>query len=59
MERIEINYVFRNDSEEEKMVTVAKRAETGLQDYDVCEMFMDFMRSVGFSEENIIKYFKG
>ena len=58
MERIEINYVFRDGPEEEKMVTVAKRAEEGLQDYEVCDMFMDFMRSVGFSEENIINYFK-
>ena len=58
MERIEINYVFRDDPEEEKIVTVSKRSETGLHDYEVCEMFMDFMRSVGFSEENIINYFK-
>ena len=57
MERIEFNYVFRDNDNEEKMITVSKREENGLHDYDVCEMFLDFMRSVGFSEENIFKYF--
>ena len=57
MERIEFNYVFRDDDKEEKMITVSKREEDGIHDYDVCEMFLDFMRSVGFSEENITNYF--
>ena len=53
MERIELNYVFRDESGEEKMITQSKRDENGIHDYDVCEMFLDFMRSVGFSEENV------
>lgn len=57
MERIEFNYVFRDDDNEEKMITVTKRNEDGLHDYDVCEMFMDFMNAIGFSEENIFRYF--
>ena len=57
MERIEFNYVFREDDKEEKMITISKREEDGIHDYDVCEMFLDFMRSVGFSEENITNYF--
>ena len=58
MERIELNYVFRDEDNEEKMITQSKRNENGLQDYEVCEMFLDFMRSVGFSEENVYKYFQ-
>ena len=58
MERIELNYVFRDESGEEKMITQSKRDENGIHDYDVCEMFLDFMRSVGFSEENVYRYFQ-
>ena len=58
MERIEFNYVFRDEDNEEKMVTASKREECGLHDYDVCELFLDFIRSVGFSESNVINYFK-
>ena len=57
MERIELNYCYRDENDEEKNVTVSKRNEDGLHDYDVCEMFVDFMNSVGFSEENIFRYF--
>lgn len=58
MERIEFNYVFRDDDGEEKMITQSKRDENGIHDYDVCEMFLTFMRSVGFSEENVFRYFQ-
>ena len=57
MERIEFNYSYRDENGEEKMVTASKRNEDGLHDCDICEMFVDFMNSVGFSEENIFKYF--
>lgn len=58
MERIEFNYVFTDDNGEEKMVTTSKRNEGGIHDYDVCGIFLDFMRSVGYAEENIFKYFQ-
>jgi hypothetical protein len=57
MERIELNYCYRDENDEEKIVTISKRDEDGLHDYDVCEMFVDFMNSVGFSEENVFRYF--
>jgi hypothetical protein len=57
MERIELNYCYRDENDEEKIVTLSKRNEDGLHDYDVCEMFVDFMNSVGFSEENVFRYF--
>jgi hypothetical protein len=34
------------------------QADGGLHDYEICEMFVDFMRSAGFSEDNIVKYFR-
>ena len=58
MERIEFSYSFHGTDGEEKIITVSKRDEDGLHDPDVCEMFMDFMRSVGFSEQNVFDYFR-
>lgn len=58
MERIEFNYSYHDDNGEEKLVSASKRDENGLHDCDICEMFVDFMRSVGFSEENIFRYFQ-
>ena len=57
MECIEMKYCF-NDNGEVKEIKLCKKNEDGLHDYEVCEMFEDFMRSVGFSEENIVKYFQ-
>ena len=56
MEYIEFKYSFKGGNEA-KEVQACKKAEEGLHDYEVCEIFLDFMRSVGFSEENVLKYF--
>ena len=58
MERIEFNYSYHDEDGEEKIVTVSRRNEDGLHDYAVCEMFVDFMNSVGFSEDNVFRYFQ-
>ena len=57
MENIEFRYCFK-DGDEAKEINVCKKAENGLHDYEVCEIFLDFMRSVGYAEENIFKYFQ-
>lgn len=60
MERIEFSYHFDDANyPDEKCVVLSKRDKhgEGLQDYDICEMFLDFMRAAGFSEKNIFKYF--
>lgn len=57
MEMIEFKYCFKDGDDEVKEIKICKRNEEGLHDYDVCEAFMDFMQSVGFSEENVFKYF--
>ena len=56
METVEFKYCYK-DGEETKEIHICKKNEAGLHDYDVCEMFLDFMQSVGFSEENVFKYF--
>ena len=56
METIEMKYTFDADGETRKIKAV-KCDEDGLHDTDICEMFMDFMQSVGFSEQNVLKYF--
>ena len=56
MENIEFRYCFKED-DEVKEFNFCKKAENGLHDYEVCEIFLDFMNSVGFSQENVFKYF--
>lgn len=56
METIEFKYCFK-DGTDVKEVRVHKSDEDGLHDYEICDMFIDFMRSVGYSEENIYRYF--
>ena len=57
METITFTYAFDYDGDK-KEVTLSKSVPQGVHDYDVCEMFLDFMRSVSFSEENVFKYFQ-
>ena len=58
METIEFKYCFKDGNNDCQEVRTIKRDENGLHDYDICEMFEDFMRAVGFSERSIMKYFK-
>lgn len=57
METIKFTYAFDDDGNDEKTVLLKKSDENGIHDYDICEMFLDFMTSVGFSEDNVYRYF--
>ena len=57
METIKFTYAFDDGDNDEKTVLLKKSDEDGIHDYDICEMFIDFMNAVGFSEENVFKYF--
>lgn len=62
MERIKFIYErddeFKEDTETIDICMELKdKDEEGLRDYDVCEMFDRFMSAIGFSEENVWKYF--
>ena len=60
MERINFTYIFTDDDGEEHMISCSKRDKEneGLHDTDICALFEEFMRSVGFSETNVMNYFK-
>lgn len=63
MERITFKYTGTGDFEDSKdqhdiYFTIEDKDERGLRDYEVCEKFFDFMRAIGFSERNILNYFK-
>lgn len=60
MERINFTYFFTDDDGEEHMISTSRKDidDVGLRDEDICAMFFEFMRAVGFSENNVLRYFK-
>lgn len=60
MEKIEMRYVFKDDKEMVKEVNMcaSDKDDSGLNGYDICEMFEEFMRSAGFSERTVVDYFR-
>lgn len=60
MESIEMRYTFKDGDNTAKEIRLCAkdRNDEGLQDYDVCALFIDLMESAGYSMENILKYFK-
>ena len=63
MERITFKYSncydFKDSDEQTDIVfTMSDKDEIGLKDYEVCEKFMDFIHAVGFSETNVLNYFR-
>ena len=61
MEKIKFIYEFSDPENPEmtdtKTIIVNREAEYGLTDTAVCEMFVDFMNSIGYSEDNVSGYF--
>jgi hypothetical protein len=60
MERINFTYWFEDDDGEEHMISCSKKDQhdEGIKDNEVCAMFAEFMRSIGFSEQNVWNYFR-
>ena len=58
MEMIEFNYCFKDGDNDAKQVRFEKRGENGIADYEVCTAFLEFMESVGYSIDNIYKFFQ-
>lgn len=57
----EIKFSFKFDGEGmmmDKKVIVECKNEDGLSVPDVCEAFVEFMESAGFSVDNIYEYFQ-
>lgn len=57
MEVVEFSYLFDEDGDS-KRVVIKKEDKDGLNGNDLCDAFVDFMTSAGFSEQNIYDYFK-
>ena len=58
-EMVEFAYVFTNDKgDDEKRVFVRKNSDEGLSADTLCEAFVDFMESAGFSVDNVYDYFE-
>lgn len=58
-ERVVMRYQFINEETGEVEKDVKLRLSEGmLKTCDLCEMFVDFMTSAGYAEENIYEYFK-
>ena len=58
MEKIKFTYKFEEKEFPTKNVkVVCDGDEAGLNTSDVCEAFVDFMESAGFSIDNIYDYF--
>ena len=58
MECIEMKYCF-NDNGEVKEVKLSNKSEDGVSCTEICDMFVDFMESAGYSLENVEEYFTG
>ena len=60
MEKIEMRYVFEDDKGIVKEVNMcaSDKDDSGLNGHEICEMFEEFMQSAGFSERNVVDYFR-
>lgn len=58
MEAIEFRYCFTDEDKEGTEIRVVIKNKDGLHDDEVCEKFEEFMRAVGFSDQNVVNYFR-
>jgi hypothetical protein len=58
MEQIGFVYSFDFPDGKSKNVEYHLEDEDGLNVGDVCEAFVDFMKSAGFTEDQVYRYFR-
>jgi len=58
MEKVCFMYSFKDEGHSERKVNMFQGEEDGIYCDDVCELFLDFMKSVGYSEDNVREFFK-
>lgn len=56
MEVVEFSYMFDDEDSGDSMKVVIKKENADAS--GLCQAFLDFMTSIGFSEQNIYNYFK-
>lgn len=61
MERIKFIYTYNdtdNEQTDECRIEMETKNSDGIHGPEVCEVFENFMRAVGFSEDTVVNYFK-
>lgn len=58
MERVNFTYYFEDEEGQEQMVSSSQKEKNGLYAREVCELFLNFMCAAGFSEQNVLDYFR-
>ena len=57
-ERVRFSYTFRDEDDGMIHKVVSLKEKDSVTAPEICEMFLDFMKAAGYSEENILEYFK-
>ena len=62
MEKIEFKYTRKDEFDEHDEgvklnMVLTDKDDGGLCDYDICACFEEFIDKMGFSKENVLKYF--
>lgn len=58
-ESIEFNYVYRDDNTDDcKEIRIIKHNKDSLTCEEICEAFVDFMETAGFSINNVYGFFE-
>jgi len=58
MEYIKFEYRFYDEDTHTNYENKVEKSNEMIRADEICEMFMEFMRAAGYSEENVVRYFK-
>ena len=56
-ERVRFSYTFTDEDDGMVHKIVSLKDKDSITATEVCEMFLDFMRAAGYSEDNVFNYF--
>ena len=57
-ERVRFSYTFKDEDDGMIHKVISLKEKDSVTASEICEMFLDFMKAAGYSEENIFEYFK-
>lgn len=57
IERVKFSYAFIDEDDGTVHKVINTKEKDSINANELCEMFVDFMRSAGYSEQNIWDYF--
>ena len=56
-ERVEFSYSFHDSDDGSTHFVRSSKERDSIRADELCEMFLDFMKSAGYSEDNVFDYF--